>query len=263
MTLVKNFTKLSLVNIFTKEEGKMREFIDLHSHILPSIDDGAKNMEESKKMLKQAWEEGIREIIATPHFFVNKKNVSKEQILKTISMLEEAMIELGFFIKIYPGNEIYYRSEVEELVEQGIVNTMAGSHYVLVEFDPMAEYSYLRNGILKLVSYGYTPILAHTERYECLFKNKDKLQRIKEHGSLIQVNSATITKGIFDEMGKRGRYLMKKGLLDFISSDSHSMGKRSPRIREAAHILEKKMGTKKAEKILFANPRAVIEDRSI
>ena len=241
----------------------MEGYIDLHSHILPGLDDGARDVEESKEMLKQAWEEGIREIIATPHFFASKKSASKEQILESISAVEESMAELGFFIKIYPGNEVYYRSEAEELVEQGIANTMAGSHYVLVEFDPMTEYSYLRNGILKLVSYGYTPILAHTERYECLFRNKEKLQRVKDHGALIQVNSATITKGAFDEMGKRGRYLMKKELLDFISSDSHSMGKRCPKIREAARILEKKMGTKKAEKILFANPRAVIEDRSI
>ena len=241
----------------------MEGFIDLHSHILPGLDDGARDVEESKAMLIQAWEEGIREIIATPHFFVSKKSASKEKILESISAVEDAMAELGFFIKIYPGNEIYYRSEVEELVEQGMANTMAGSHYVLVEFDPMTEYSYLRNGILKLVSYGYTPILAHTERYECLFKNKEKLKRVKEHGALIQVDSATLTKGMFDEMGKRGRYLMKKELSDFISSDSHSMGKRSPKLKEAAQVLVKKLGEKKAEKILFANPRAVIEDRSI
>lgn len=241
----------------------MKGFIDLHSHILPGLDDGARDVEESKAMLIQAWEEGIREIIVTPHFFASKKSAPKERILESISVLEEAMTELGFFIKLYPGNELYYRSEAEELVEQGMVNTMAGSHYVLVEFDPMTEYSYLRNGILKLVSYGYTPILAHTERYECLFKNKEKLKRVKEHGALIQVNSATLTKGMFDEMGKRGRYLMKKELLDFISSDSHSMGKRSPKLKEAAQVLVKKLGEKKAEKILFANPRAVIEDRSI
>ena len=241
----------------------MEGFIDLHSHILPGLDDGARDVEESKAMLIQAWEEGIREIIVTTHFFASKKSAPKERILESISVLEEAMTELGFFIKLYPGNELYYRSEAEELVEQGMVNTMAGSHYVLVEFDPMTEYSYLRNGILKLVSYGYTPILAHTERYECLFKNKEKLKRVKEHGALIQVNSATITKGMFDEMGKRGRYLMKKELLDFISSDSHSMGKRSPKLKEAAQVLVKKLGEKKAEKILFANPRAVIEDRSI
>lgn len=241
----------------------MEGFIDLHSHILPGLDDGARDVEESKAMLIQAWEEGIREIIVTPHFFASKKSAPKERILESISVLEEAMTELGFFIKLYPGNELYYRSEAEELVEQGMVNTMAGSHYVLVEFDPMTEYSYLRNGILKLVSYGYTPILAHTERYECLFKNKEKLKRVKEHGALIQVNSATLTKGMFDEMGKRGRYLMKKELLDFISSDSHSMGKRSPKLKEAAQVLVKKLGEKKAEKILFANPRAVIEDCSI
>ena len=123
----------------------MEGFIDLYTHILPGLDDGARNIEESKEMLRQAWKEGIREIIATPHFFGALKSASKEKIEESIFAVERAMAELGFFIKLYPGNEIYYRSEVEDLVEQGMVNTMAGSHYVLIEFDPMTEYTYLRN----------------------------------------------------------------------------------------------------------------------
>lgn len=241
----------------------MEGFIDLHTHILPGLDDGARNIEESKEMLRQAWKEGIREIIATPHFFGALKSASKEKIEESIFAVEKAMAELGFFIKLYPGNEIYYHSEVEDLVEQGMVNTMAGSHYVLIEFDPMTEYTYLRNGVVNLVSYGYIPILAHAERYECLFKDREKLHGLKEHGVLLQVNSSTITKGLFDEIGKRGRYMMKKGLVDFISSDAHSMGKRSPKLHEAARILVKKMGKENAEKILFANPRAVIKDDRI
>lgn len=123
----------------------MEGFIDLHTHILPGLDDGARNIEESKEMLRQAWKEGIREIIATPHFFGALKSASREKIEESIFAVEKAMAELGFFIKLYPGNEIYYHSEVEDLVEQGMVNTMAGSHYVLIEFDPMTEYTYLRN----------------------------------------------------------------------------------------------------------------------
>ena len=241
----------------------MERFIDIHSHILPALDDGAKDMNKTKEMLQIAYEEGIREIIATPHFFASRKSASIELIEATIKEVENQMQEWGFRIKLHPGNEIYYRSEVPDLLEEGQIATMAGSRYVLVEFDPMTEYSYLRDGILKLDSYGYVPILAHTERYECLWKKKEKLQRVKDHGGLIQVNASSFQGGLFDEMTKRARYLMKNDLLDFIGTDAHSTGKRSPRMKETASYLYKKLGEKKAEKILKENPLAVLKGENI
>lgn len=236
----------------------MNGFIDLHSHVLPALDDGAKDLNKTREMLQIAYEEGIREIIATPHFFASRKSASVEEIKETIACVENSMKNWGFSIKIYPGNEIYYRSEVAEFLEEGKICTLAGSKYVLVEFDPMTEYSYLRDGILKLDSYGYIPILAHTERYECLFQKKERLARVKDHGGWIQVNVSSFQGGMFDEMAKRARYIMKNDLLDFIGTDAHSTGKRSPRIKETASYLYKKIGKKKAEEILFKNPGEVI-----
>ena len=241
----------------------MGGFIDLHSHILPALDDGAKNMEKTREMLEIAYEEGIRTIIATPHYFASRKSASITRIEDTIREVEEQMQQWGFRIKLFPGNEIYYRSEVPDLLEEGQIATLAGSRYVLVEFDPMTEYSYLRDGILKLDSYGYVPILAHTERYECLWKKKEKLQRVKDHGGLIQVNASSFQGGLFDEMAKRARYLMKNDLLDFIGTDAHSTGKRSPRMKETASYLYKKLGDKKAEKILVKNPMSVLKGEMI
>lgn len=241
----------------------MEGFIDLHSHILPALDDGAGDLSKSREMLQIAYEEGIREIIATPHFFASKKNASVKRIKETILQVEMAMQEWGFGIKIYSGNEIYYRSEVAELLEEGNICTLADSSYVLVEFDPMTEYSYLRDGILKLNSYGYIPILAHAERYECLFQKKERLARVKDHGGLIQVNSSSFRGGVFDEMAKRAKYIMKNGLLDYVGTDAHSTGTRSPRMKETAFYLYKKLGNKRAEEILFENPRAIIQGRDI
>ena len=183
----------------------MERFVDLHCHILPALDDGAGNMEKTREMLQIAYEEGIREIIATPHNFASKKSASVKQIRETIGEVERQMEQWGFQIKLHPGNEIYYRSEVPDLLEEGQIASLAGSRYVLVEFDPMTEYSYLRDGIKKLDSYGYIPILAHTERYECLFAKKEKLQRVRDHGGLIQVNASSFQGGMFDEMARRAK----------------------------------------------------------
>ena len=237
----------------------MDGFIDLHSHILPALDDGARDLNKTREMLQIAYEEGIREIIATPHFFASRKSASVEEIKETIEQVKHAMEDWGFSVELYPGNEIYYRSEVAELLEEGKICTLAGSRYVLVEFDPMTEYSYLRDGILKLDSYGYIPILAHTERYECLFQKKERLQRVKDHGGLIQVNASSFQGGMFDEMAKRAKYIMKNELLDFVGTDAHSTGKRSPRMQETASYLYKKLGEKRAEEILFKNPRAILK----
>ena len=238
----------------------MNGYVDIHCHILPSLDDGAKDMEKTKEMLQMAYEEGIQRIIATPHSFAGKRSASSETIRKTISEIEKQMVEWGFYIEIYPGNEIYYRSGVEELLEQGMICTLADSDYVLVEFDPMTEYSYLRDGILKLDSYGYIPILAHAERYECLFEKKELLQRVKDHGGFIQVNASSFGGGMFDEMAKRARYIMKNDLLDFVGTDAHGTGKRSPKIQDTASYLYRKLGKTRAEEILLNNPEKVLHN---
>ena len=241
----------------------MDGFVDLHSHILPALDDGARDMNKAREMLQIAYEEGIREIIATPHFFASRKSASAEEIKETIVRVKEAMQDWGFSIELYSGNEIYYRSEVAELLEEGKICTLADSRYVLVEFDPMTDYPYLRDGILKLDSYGYVPILAHTERYECLWEKKERLQRVKDHGGLIQVNASSFQGGMFDEMAKRAKYIMKNELLDFVGTDAHSTGRRSPRMKETASYLYKKLGEKKAGEILLEHPKAVIRGEEI
>lgn len=238
----------------------MNGFIDLHCHILPALDDGAKSIEKTKEMMQIAYEEGIRQMICTPHYFASRRSASVETIRKTIQQVEEAMEDWGFEIKLYPGNEIYYRSGVEELLEEQQICTLADSKYVLVEFDPMTEYSYLRDGILKLDSYGYVPIVAHVERYECLFEKKERLQRVKDHGGFLQVNASSFQGGMFDEMAKRARYIMKNDLLDFIGTDAHSTGKRSPKIQDTASYLYRKIGQKRAEEILLKNPEKVLNN---
>lgn len=241
----------------------MEGYIDVHSHILPGLDDGAGDMETARRMLETAYGEGIRSIIATPHHYAARKSASVEKIRQTVKLLEEKMQQWQIEIRLYEGNEIYYRSEVPELLEKGEINTLAGSRYVLVEFDPMTEYSYLRDGVLKLASYGYVPVLAHTERYECLFEKKERLERIRDHGAILQVNAGSFQGGLFSEPGKRARYLMKNDLFSLLGTDAHSPGGRSPRIRETALYLERKLGKERAGKILYENPAGLLQDREI
>ncbi|MGN0330117.1 MAG: CpsB/CapC family capsule biosynthesis tyrosine phosphatase [Kineothrix sp.] len=241
----------------------MEGFIDIHSHILPGIDDGAGDMEETREMLRIAYREGIRDIITTPHFFASRQNASPEAINEVLCRVQKRMEEWKVPIRLYTGNEIFYRSEIADLLEEGRIHTLAGSQYILVEFDPTVEYTYLRDGIIKLASYDYLPIVAHAERYECLFREKRRLRRLKEHGALLQVNGSTLSGSFMSEASKRGRYMVKQELIDFLGTDAHSSRTRSPRIQKSASYLYKKLGKEKAEKILFENPRAVIHNELI
>jgi protein-tyrosine phosphatase len=258
---------MCLVNIFTKNRCFGREnlnrFTDVHCHILPGVDDGAKNMQQTEEMLRFAYREGVCEIITTPHFFASGNNIPRERLEQVLHQTQEMAGQQKIPIRLFSGNEIYYTSEAARLLEAGEICTLAGSRYVLVEFDPSVEYSYLRNGVLELVSYGYLPILAHTERYGCLFEKKERLQRIREHGAYLQVNTASFSGSIVGSIPRRTRYLLKQELIDLVGTDAHNTADRSPRIGECGAYLEKKLGREKAERILCENPRAILLDINI
>lgn len=235
-------------------------FIDVHCHILPGVDDGAKDIEQTKEMMHIAYEEGIRTIIVTPHNYASHRSASPQQIQETIQQVNVLLKLWNLDICLYPGNEIFYRSGVAEQLEENNIQTMAGSRYVLVEFEPAVEYAYLRDGLSELIRYGYLPILAHAERYDCLYRKKERPGELKRKGVYIQVNASSLLEGWGSEMRKRSKILLKADCIDFIGTDAHSSRSRSPRMKQCAEYLVKKAGREKAEQILYKNPQAVLDD---
>ena len=238
-------------------------FWDIHCHILPGLDDGARNFKESEAMLQTAYEEGIRRIIATPHYFATRKSAGVEQIRESAERINQFLKEKEIPISIYCGNEIYYRTGVAELLEKGEILTMAGSRYVLVEFDPGVDFSYLRDGMGELQRYGYFPILAHAERYDCLYDKKNRIQELRNCGIYFQVNASSCLQGFMSEDRKRIKLLIKEACVHFIGTDAHSNRTRSPKIKQCVAYLNKKLGAGQAEKILFSNPEAIFQNRRI
>lgn len=234
--------------------------IDIHSHILPCLDDGAGSMEQSLAMCRIAAEEGIDSVVATPHCYVHHKSASPEKIQECIFAMQKKLNQEGIGITLYAGNEIYYRQDVEEELEQGRVCTLAGSKYVLVEFHPGEEYLYIIRGLNSLSRYGYYPILAHTERYENLFTQKDRLEELKNRGVQIQINASSIAaKGWSNQYRKRALRMIKEEMADFVATDAHSDVHRAPRIRECISILQKKAGRTYTQKLLEENAALILK----
>lgn len=227
-------------------------YVDMHSHILPGLDDGSKNMEMSMNMMRIAWKEGIRTIIATPHNMPGKGKGELSRTLERMEQLETAARAEGIEITLKAGSELYYREEIPDMLECGRAVPMNGSRIVLVEFEPVNDSRYIMNALKNIINVGYTPILAHAERYPALLDRKmEQIGDISDLGCYIQVNASTITGKLGWKMKMYMEKLLKEELVDFIGTDAHSDGTRAPRMQDCARILYKKCSKSYADSMLF------------
>lgn len=230
---------------------------DIHCHILPGVDDGARNEQETEEMLRIAYQEGIRTIIATPHFSEDiteaERMFRKEAFVRTARLARAISPEF----RIYPGGEIFYSQGTLNALKQKRNWTMCGSQYVLVEFPIYAEFSYIRQAVQNLQYGGYQPILAHIERYQALLEEKN-VAELATMGAYMQVNASSV-------VGKAGwktkQYLcrlMKKQYIHFVGTDAHGSVHRRPLMKECCRIIEKKTDGEYCAKLCGENAEKLI-----
>ena len=227
--------------------------IDIHSHILPALDDGSKSIEESLAMLKIAQAEGITTMIATPHNMPGKGCPTRDRIERRVKALKEAAADEHIEMDIRIGTEYFYREDILEWLEDDTVITMDGTGCVLVEFDPSVGRTYVKNAVREILAQDYRPVIAHVERYPALLKNKmETVKELRDMGALIQVNCSSL-------MGKMGfktkldtRSLLNQGLIDLLGTDAHSANHRAPRMEECAKYIQKKCDSAYAERLMNA-----------
>lgn len=240
-------------------------FVDIHCHILPGVDDGARDIEKAKLMLRQAAEDGITDIVATPHNKSGRHNADKQTCQELISELDGWLKENKIPINLYLGNEILYRHGIDDLLEAQEACTLADSFYVLTEFSPKDDYGYIRSGVQEIVLAGYSPVIAHVERYDAIACNKgaDRLEELIELGAYIQVNAASIEgkAGFFEK--RRVLKWIKSGLVDIVATDGHGTNSRPVKISESAKIVKSKCGRDIAEMIYHTNPQSILQNKLI
>ena len=236
-------------------------YIDIHSHILADVDDGAGSLTISMEMLAIAYKEGIRGIIATPHYHPGKSIIEYNELRVKFEELKESTKRVYPDMKLYLGREVYYTSDVLEAIEHGVKLTIEDSNYILVEYSPRTDYNYLRMSINNIRQAGLIPILAHVERYQCMVADIERVEELREMGAVIQVNVGSILGQGGRGIKKYTRQLLKNGLIDVVATDAHSAGTRAPRIQECAEYLVKKYGLEYAEDLLIYNPEKIIEGK--
>lgn len=238
--------------------------IDLHSHILPGIDDGADTFDEAVAMCRQAAREGCNGIVATPH---QRHPRWRNDDVATLGRLRRELAEaVGEELTIYPGGEVRVDSELLTALEtpgrDGIL-PLAGSRHLLIEFprgeigpDPVET-------VHELVVSGWFPVVAHPELIPWLGQDLHVLERLVELGGRLQLTAMSFT-GEFGKTPKAAaRALVDEGLGHFVASDCHGTLRRPPGLRRAFDVIADRWDTPTALRLTSENPLAVIEDRPV
>lgn len=241
----------------------MNQFVDIHCHILPGVDDGSQSPEETKAMLEKAWDEGIQIMVATPHYHKQRGKNDIDLIKKQLLLTRKLAKEVHPKMQICLGMEIYYGEDVPELLKTRKAVSIRKSRYILVEFSPGDDFQYILNAVRKLQMSGHTVIIAHIERYNCLREDISNVEYLREMGAYLQVNAGSITGSYGRSVKKFLREVLKAHLVQLVGTDAHGPEKRSPKMQEAYKEVVKRCGEEYADQIFGQNAKKVLRNEEI
>jgi tyrosine-protein phosphatase YwqE len=212
-----------IFSLFKKKEKQGRGPIlkvDLHSHLIPGIDDGSKSMEESLSLLKGMEKLGYEKVITTPHIMLDAYRNTPEIIGNGLNSLRKAARKEGITVKIEAAAEYYLDDGFEDLLKKGDMLTIKGE-YLLFETSYYAKPMQIEEMIFSISSSGYIPLMAHPERYRYIKDPLKEYGRFKELGVMFQVNLNSFG-GYYGRDAKyKANFLRKSGMIDFLGSDVH------------------------------------------
>ena len=231
--------------------------IDIHTHILPGVDDGSESSQDSIKMLKEAQKQGVTDVFLTPHYRMRYKR-EKSEIIELFNNFCLEVEKENLNINLYLGQEIYYSHKIRKLISEGKLLTLNNSKYILIEFSYMSS-SEIDELVYEITLLGYVPILAHVERFD--YVSIDLIKQLKTLGALVQINAGSLFSGAFNNCARKAKKLLKLGLVDFVASDVHSF--RVNNLQRANEYISKKFGTDVANKLFIDNAKKVINNQDI
>jgi len=213
--------------------------IDIHSHILPNVDDGSQSLETTLKMLEIAKEDGTKIIYATPHYITGFYEKTFEEVSEKADELNSLLYEKGIDIKVLPGQEIFIDNYTLRDLEEEKIQPLSGTSYMLIEFSMDTLPKNALEIVYEIGIKGITPIIAHPERYEYFIKDTDIINSFIDEGCLFQVNSQSLLGTFGKKAKKNSEYLIKNGIIGFIGSDAHGLNKRTPELKKGIEAISK------------------------
>ena len=239
--------------------------IDIHCHILYGVDDGADTIAEALQMAKLAYRNGTRVITATPHCNTpgTTGNFWNDGLKERFIEVKSAIKEAGIPVQLLSGQEIFAKGDVATLLRNGDLITLNGSRYPLIEFPFKERSETVFEKLQSVIAEGFTPIVAHPERYEFVSENFESLLKIKNMGCLVQVNTGSL-QGNFGRGAKlNAKKMLNHRVVDVVASDGHSPFLRTPVLADAHEFISEKYSTELADRLLLRNPKAILENKTI
>lgn len=237
--------------------------IDIHCHILPRVDDGSESMDMSIQMARIYLKNGIREIIATPHYIDGIKNKSKKENQTSLKEFKRELEKQDLNLKVYLGHEVLVSPEIIDALDRGEIASLNDSRYVLMELPMLDIPRYTEDMIYELGIRGYVPIIAHPERNLKIMEDPNILFKWIQMGALGQLNLPSLEGRYGKKAEETGKILVKNNMIHFLGTDSHGDKNRSPRIDRSIEILRTLLTEEKFNKISFENAKDLIENRDI
>ena len=231
--------------------------IDIHCHLLYGVDDGAEDRQVSAAMLRDAAEQGIQAIILTPHYRQGMFKYPLEEIRAAYEDIYSEAEKLG--VMVYLGCEYHADGDTGENFKNGRCLTLADSDHVLVEFKYESSIGFIRNTLNDLLAHGYTPVIAHAERYGPFIKEPELLRQMRDMGVMVQINAGSVIGREGFKTKRLCKRIIKEHLVDIVASDSHNMTDRKNRMKECFEYIVKKYGEERAERLLCTNPGKILE----
>lgn len=233
------------------------ELADVHAHILPGVDDGAESLEEARQMLQMAYDQGIRRIIATPHYRRGQDAVRLRELAQELQK-EAEKIDSNF--RIYLGQELMDSEELLEDLKEGRAFTMAGSRYILIEFQPVVSFSHMCQRLRQLQMAGYLPVIAHMERYECL-KRGERVRDLIQAGNFTQMNFSSLQGNPLHKNTRWCRRQVLDGNVHLLGTDMHHINQRTPDIKKAVSWLSRNCTRSRLYWMVWKNPAYIIKKK--
>ena len=230
--------------------------VDIHSHFLYGLDDGARTIEDSLAMLDLAASHGTTDIVATPHF--NEEFEYRPEVIA--SQIKDLQAQLGDRIRLHAGCDLHLTyTNVQAALTDPSRYSVNGKGWLLVEFSELLIFNSSDQIFADLQGAGMAPIVTHPERNWLLRSKPERIERWVANGTFMQVTAQSLLAGFGSEAAKFSHMLMDRGLVHFIASDAHDVRGRSPRLDQAFEYVQKEYGEECAKALFVDNPKSVIQ----
>lgn len=237
--------------------------IDIHCHILPGIDDGPATIEESIEMCRMAEKDGIRIIVASPHYSSETTNRIHEDRTAHIKNLETALKEQNIKVILLPGADIKLFPKLADRVKEDPRLTINGTgKYLLAEF-PFDSDPDNFDVLHALLASGITPIITHPERHRWFLKHREAMYTLVHMGALVQITAMSLIGRFGEDARQFCNFLLKRNLVHVIATDAHSPRSRPPLLSEALKAAAFQIGEERAKPLVTTVPQAIIEGKFV